>query len=199
MSHFEEAYKITLKHEGGYSNHEKDKGGETYKGIARNFWPDWGGWIIIDEIKGKYPPGHWDANLQGDVTLNEFVESFYKFNFWDKLKCSCMPQPIANELFDTSVNMGIGYGAMCFQNALNKLNRNQKDYPDLKVDGGIGPVTIGVFSAYLSTERFKNRNREKLIEWLLKWMNYFQLKRYDEITERNAEQEIFIPGWTERT
>ncbi|MBS2100714.1 glycoside hydrolase family 108 protein [Carboxylicivirga linearis] len=199
MARFEKAFEKTLKHEGGYSNHPKDKGGETYKGIARNFWPDWGGWRIIDQLKSKYPNGNLFANLDGSIDLNEFVESFYRYHFWDKLNCVHMPQEIADELFDTSVNMGIGYGAKCLQNALNKLNRNQKDYPDLIVDGGIGNKSIDALEAYFDTSRFGSRNKEKLTMWLLKWMNYYQLKKYDEITNRNLEQEIFVPGWTERT
>ncbi len=199
MARFELAFEKTLKHEGGHSDHAKDKGGETYKGIARNFWPEWGGWLIIDKIKEQFAPGHWAANFAGSIDLNDFVESFYRYHFWDKLNCVHMPQEIANELFDTSVNMGVGYGAKCLQNALNKLNRNQKDYPDLVVDGGIGDITIDALETYMSTARYKSRNSDKLIEWLLKWMNFYQLKRYDEITNRDLEQEIFVPGWTERT
>ena len=38
MANFEEAYKKTSDFEGGYVNDEDDAGGETYRGIARNFW-----------------------------------------------------------------------------------------------------------------------------------------------------------------
>ncbi len=199
MARFEEAFNITLKHEGGHSDHAKDKGGETYKGIARNFWPDWAGWRIVDEIKTTFSPGSWKANFEGSIHLNELVESFYRYHFWDKSNCVHMPQPIANELFDTSVNMGIGYGGKCLQQALNKLNRNQQDYPDLIVDGGIGNKSIDALKAYYATSRYSSRNGEKLTMWLLKWMNFYQLKKYDDITNRDLEQEIFIPGWTERT
>ncbi len=199
MAGFEQAYYETQDHEGGYSNHAKDKGGETYKGIARKFWPKWEGWTIIDRIKDELPPNLREAQMNNNVYLEGLVSAFYKEHFWDVLKCEEMPQSIANELFDTSVNMGVGYGAKCLQKALNKLNRNQKDYPDLIVDGGIGNKSIAVLKAYFSTERYRSRNYQKLIEWLLKWMNFYQLKRYDEITNRDLEQEIFVPGWTERT
>lgn len=199
MASFNEAFENTLKHEGGYSDHPSDKGGETYKGISRRYWPKWGGWRIIDQIKKDYPAGCWKASFEGSIDLGEFVESFYRYHFWDKLNCVHMPQEIANELFDTSVNMGIGYGAKCLQNALNKLNRNQKDYPDLKVDGSLGNKSIDAIEGYFNTERYRSRNKGKLVRWLLKWMNYYQLKKYDEITNRDLEQEIFIPGWTERT
>ncbi len=198
MADFEKAFKITLGYEGGYSNHKKDKGGETYKGIARNFWPDWAGWRLIDKIKERMPPCHWTANFNGSIQLQEQVKSFYRYHFWDALKCGQMPQEIANELFDTSVNMGTGYGTKCLQRALNKLNRNQKDYPDINVDGGIGNQTLDALEAYLLTKRYSSRNSEMLNYWLLKWMNFYQLKRYDDISNKDFEQEIFVPGWTNR-
>lgn len=46
---FLKSYDILIKHEGGYVNDPDDKGGETYKGIARKFNPDWKGWKIIDK------------------------------------------------------------------------------------------------------------------------------------------------------
>lgn len=198
MADFEKAFEETLKIEGGYSNHEADKGGETYKGISRVHWPDWGGWNIVDSIKEKFEPGRWNGNMNGSQQLTDYVKSFYRYNFWDKQKCNDLPQEIANELFDTSVNMGVSYGAKCLQKALNKLNRNQKDYSDIAVDGDVGPATLGALDKYLHTERFGSRNREKLIKWLLRWMNYYQLQRYDSITNANPGQEIFVPGWTER-
>ncbi|PCH69388.1 MAG: hypothetical protein COC06_07525 [Bacteroidales bacterium] len=199
MALFEKAYKETCENEGGYSNHPSDKGGETYKGIARKHWPKWAGWIIIDSLKGKeFMSGHWTKQLSGNSNLNELVKDFYKEEYWNKLSCIHLPQDISNELFDTSVNMGKYYGACCLQMALNKLNRNQKDFSDLIVDGQIGSKTIEAIEAYKGTERFSSRNSEKLINWLLKWMNYFQLKKYDLITEKDQGQEVFIPGWTER-
>ena len=44
MADFKVAFAKTIRFEGGYVNHKADKGGETYKGIARNFWPKWKGW-----------------------------------------------------------------------------------------------------------------------------------------------------------
>jgi len=40
-----------LKSEGGHANDPDDGGGETYRGIARKFWPQWAGWKIIDAAK----------------------------------------------------------------------------------------------------------------------------------------------------
>ncbi len=199
MAIFEEAYLLTSIQEGGYSNHPNDKGGETYRGIARKQWPNWKGWEVIDCIKDETKAStDYSDMLCRDTRLNGWLESFYQDEFWNKLSCVRLPQKIANELFDTSVNMGHYYGVCCLQKALNKLNRNQKDYEDIDVDGQIGTKTLKAVESYFKTVRFSTRNKDKLINWLLKWMNYYQLRKYDLITEKNPDQEVFIPGWTNR-
>ncbi|MBC7912857.1 MAG: hypothetical protein H7Y07_01930, partial [Pyrinomonadaceae bacterium] len=55
MANFDLAYKITMHNEGGYANDPQDNGGETWKGVARNFCPKWAGWVIVDRIKASYP------------------------------------------------------------------------------------------------------------------------------------------------
>lgn len=198
MAKFEEAYQLTSIQEGGYSNHSKDKGGETYHGIARKHWPVWAGWEMIDEVKNERS-SHLSEVLASNKELQVLIESFYKENFWNKLLCDHLPQKVANELFDTSVNMGHYYGAYCLQKSLNKLNRNQKDYKDILVDGQIGVQTLKATSSLFKTANFSSRNHDKILKWLLKWMNYYQLRKYDLITEKNPDQEVFIAGWTTRS
>jgi len=66
MADFDKYYPILLKAEGGYASAEfaakyNDKGGETYKGIARNFNPAWEGWAIIDAYKAKNGIPKWKS------------------------------------------------------------------------------------------------------------------------------------------
>lgn len=44
------AFERMIRNEGGYVLHTvaDDKGGMTYAGIARNRWPNWAGWSVID-------------------------------------------------------------------------------------------------------------------------------------------------------
>ena len=51
MADFKEAFELTLAHEGGYVKDPDDRGGETYKGIARRYNPGWSGWARIDKAK----------------------------------------------------------------------------------------------------------------------------------------------------
>lgn len=68
-------------HEGGYALVKGDKGGETYRGIARKFHPTWSGWKFIDAKKAKGAIKYKTIFLE----LEEPVKSFYKRNFWDKI------------------------------------------------------------------------------------------------------------------
>lgn len=183
MADFKTAYNITMAHEGGYANNPADTGGETWKGIARKKHPDWPGWTLIDKAKhGDFP-----ANLNSVPNLQYFVEQFYKVKFWDYLKLDQINnQKIANELFDTSVNMGQGIAALFLQRSLNVSNRNGKDYPDLQVDGAIGAITVNAV------------NNHPRPDQLFKLINTLQGARYIGICEANPTQEIFLTSWLSR-
>ena len=105
MADYKHAIKRILTTEGGYVNDKNDAGGETYKGIARNFWPKWMGWVFIDPAKklNGFP-----TSLEKIVPLQEFVIQFYKQNFWDKIGGDLIAdQDIADMLVDSAENEGI--------------------------------------------------------------------------------------------
>ncbi len=56
---------------------------------------------------------------------------------------------IAAEMCDTGVNMGPTVATKMLQRWLNVFNRGGKLYPDMDVDGRIGPRTIAALRAYL--------------------------------------------------
>lgn len=100
MANFAISYQKVLAGEGGYANHPADKGGETYKGIARNYHPSWQGWAIVDTMK----PLRTNQVIQ-DSALDNLVKQFYKEKFWDKIRLDDMPsQDFANFFFDFYVN-----------------------------------------------------------------------------------------------
>jgi len=185
MADFKIAYNLTMGHEGGYSNDPADRGGETYKGVARKFWSGWNGWEIIDPMKAKSDfPKCLDANAE----LMSRTMQFYKVNFWDKLKCDVViDQDVANELFDTSVNMGVSTAGKFLQEALNLLNRNQQSYPDVVIDGAIGDLTL------LTLNKHKN---PKAVH---RTLNGLQFVRYRDICKNDPTQEKFFYGWLNRT
>ncbi len=185
MANFKLAFGIVMGIEGGYANDKDDRGGETYKGISRNNFPDWKGWAIIDGHKNS--PAGFEFMLETDIKLPYLVEQFYKTEFWDVLALDhVLHQKIAIELFDTGVNMGTGVAAVFIQDSLNVNNNNAKLYPDVKVDAKIGPVTVG----YL--------NKHPRPEDILKTLNVMQGAKYIEICKRNPKQEKFYRGWLTR-
>ena len=104
MTNFKEAWIMTAENEGGYANIPGDHGGETYMGIARNFFPKWSGWAVVD----KHKPLKSNQFIH-DVELNALVEQFYKDNFWNPIKGDLIEdQDLANQAFDMAVNAGVG-------------------------------------------------------------------------------------------
>lgn len=185
MADFGLAYNITMKHEGGYVNNPNDRGGETYKGISRKFHPKWFGWRIIDDYKTK---PDFPKNLNHIPELQDAIGEFYKSMFWDVFELDKRSQEIANEIFDTAINVGKQKATTMIQSTVNVLNRNTNAYPDIKVDGVYGSNT----SKYM--DECIKYNGERLV---LNVLNAYQVKHYLELMERNPSQEQFI-GWFNR-
>jgi len=187
MANFIEAYNITMKNEGGYANDPTDVGGETYKGISRRYNPSWNGWIIIDEYKTK--PG-FPNTAYNDANLNSKVKEFYKAMYWDvNLLDEFTSQKLAEEAFDTGVNMGVGRAAKFLQKALNLLNKNGTIYPDIVEDGQVGQNTLKALNSYLA---YKDES------FVYKIMNILQGMHYIEYMTKSPTQEKFAFGWLER-
>jgi lysozyme family protein len=188
MASFSEAYKLTSAHEGKYVNDKTDRGGETYRGISRVHHPHWKGWQWIDAAREK---AGFPRSLESNRSLQANVKSFFKQKYWDKfLGDVIVDQSVAIELYDTSVNMGSRRAGRFLQNGLNLLNRNQKNYNDLIVDGLIGQKSLDALNAYL--------NLDKNSIALTKLLNIQQGARYVNIMEEDSSQEKYARGWLKR-
>jgi len=192
MTDFKKAYGRTELAEGGYSIHPSDRGGETYKGIARKFHPKWEGWIVIDMAKKM--PGFPDS-LRANASMEKSVQEFYKDNYWEKVSGDFLyRQDIANAVFDSAVNMGVAWAGRLLQRTLNILNNNGRYYPDIKVDGKIGPITVAAIKRYYLTSR-DDKEADRIFIF---WYNAYRVARYIAIAEKDRSQEIFIRGWGNR-
>lgn len=191
MADFLQAFQITLEHEGGYVFDKDDAGGETYKGVARRYHPGWGGWIIIDEIKKRTRTTRTlNKQLRENQELQALIQAFYKQFYWDRFQGDLIPvQELAEELFDTGVNMGVHRAVRFFQEGLNLLNRNQQSYKDILEDGESGPKTLAALDSYLAKDP---------PEHLLKIMNVLQGGHYINYMCKSPVQEKYARGWLKR-
>ncbi len=119
------------------------------------------------------------------------AERILRIKYWNHRRMPLQPiarwhEPVALELFDTAVNMGVETSARFLQKALNALNRNATLFPDLKVDGWAGALTRGGL-----------RKLRKPIDRsvLLQMLNSQQGSRYMAIMARYPDQEEYARGW----
>lgn len=184
MADFTIAYNLTRQYEGGYSNNPYDTGGETYKGIARKHQSRWKGWKIVDKMR-KQP--NFPKNLDNITELQQLVHDLYKKDYWDSMKLDdANDQLIANEMFDTGVNMGIGRAGIFLQRILNVANKGETYYLNLKVDGQVGRKTIAALNSHPYPKN------------ILAGLNALKGAQYITICENNPSQEVFFNGWMKR-
>lgn len=105
MADFLTAFSRTEKREGKdiWTKTPGDAGGETWSGISRKANPSWGGWKILDGIKNK-------RHGQKITTpeLERLKQDLYRKNYWEPIKGDVIRnQGVANDLYDTGVNMGV--------------------------------------------------------------------------------------------
>lgn len=174
---FKDAEKRTLDIEGSYSDHPLDPGGKTMYGITESEARAFG----------------YQGPMQSMPLATAHV--IYKTRYWDALlldEVDKISVPIAHELFDTGVNAGVSTAGKFLQIALNALNRQQKDYPDLTTDGRVGPLTLHTMKQYMELRKGKAERN------LLKLLNCMQGAYYLNLTQQNPKFEEFMNGWLER-
>lgn len=160
--------------EGGYSNHPADRGGETM----------WGVTIAVARANG----------YTGDMRAmpRDRAKRIYRIQYVERPGFDQVAQRyprVGEELVDTGINMGPAVAAMMLQRALNALNRQGKDYPDIAADGAIGPGTLAALDGY---KRTRGAAGEAV---LVKALDCLQGERYLDIAEKRPANEAFVYGW----
>jgi lysozyme family protein len=184
VADFLSAFYATDAREGGYAHIAGDRGGETYRGISRVYWPAWEGWAVIDRAKAE--PDHLSAALgRYRAELEPMVWGFYEGAFWKPLGLGRLAsQAIANEVYDTAVNMGKRVAAMFLQEACNKVNFGLR-VAELAEDGILGGRTRAVANAIAETYE----------DALLVALNVRQGMGYWLITDADPSQKRWLRGW----
>lgn len=158
--------------EGLYSDDPSDSGGKTKFGITEALARKYG-------YKGEM------ANMPKEKAYDILCSEF-----WDPIKADYIlpvAPEVAVEMVEISVNMGAHRAVTFLQRCLNVLNINEKMYPDLKVDGIMGNVTLGALRSHI-----EHRSNGKVLAVML---NCLQGTFYIELAERRDKDEKFIFGW----
>lgn len=171
---FDALIDAVLAEEGGYTNDPRDPGGATNFGVT----------VAVARANG----------YAGDMRAmtRDQASAIYRARYWTGVgldKVATVSQSVAGELFDTGVNMGPVIAGTFLQRALNVLNRQGADWPDLHVDGSIGPTTV---AALASLMKARGTQGEKV---MLKALNCLQGARYIDLAEQRGADESFEFGW----
>lgn len=108
--------KITLSHEGGWSDHPRDPGGATMKGVTLAVFRRW-------------YPGATKADLRAISDAD--VEKIYRVGYWNPVRGDDLPAGVDLAVFDFAVNSGVSRAARYLQAVVGA-----------KQDGVVGPVTV---------------------------------------------------------
>lgn len=163
-----------IEREGGFVDNPDDRGGATCYGITE----------AVARANGYHGAmRHFPRPLAVKIYENQY----YKGPGFDLL--APISESITEEIVDTGVNMGTTVAGQFLQRALNALNRKGADYPDLVVDGKVGPATAGALKAFLDL-----RGKEGEVV-MLTALNCLQGARYVELAERREQNETFLFGW----
>lgn len=106
---FPKCLSFVLKEEGGFVNDPVDKGGMTYKGICRKYYPDLFMWNIVDSILvDGGDKKQINRQLSNSYKVDTEISDVYRKEYWDKCNCDDLEYPLCLCVFDTAVNMGVG-------------------------------------------------------------------------------------------
>lgn len=163
-----------IDREGGFIDHPADRGGPTRWGVT--------------EATAR-AAGYRGAMRDYPRTA---ATALYRARYWlaPRFDAVASHAPrLAGELFDTGVNMGPAVATAFLQRALTALNRGGRDFPDIAVDGRIGPATLGALNAFLNV---RGPAGETV---LLKAVEALQGERYLALAEQRPANEAFLYGW----
>lgn len=138
-----------------------------------------GGEVDDPDDRGGHTRYGISANAYPDEDIANLTEArarhLYERDYWCKGHCPEMPARIALAHFDACVNHGVGRANRLLQKALG-----------VRVDGLIGPVTLGAV---------RKAARERLLVQMLGRRAMF----YAAIVRNDSSQAKYLRGWLLRT
>ena len=156
MANFNDAIVKTLAKEGGakFTDVPNDKGGATKYGISQAAYP----------------------NLDIRNLTEQQARDIYKRDYWDRVRGDDITsQLIAENMFDTAVNMGV--------RTTSRLVQNMLDIDP--ADGIIGSASLGVINQQTENEFMAN-------------FTLVKIGYYASICNKDRTQSKFLLGWVNR-
>lgn len=152
--------------EGGYVNNPKDPGGETNHGVT----------IAVakshkEVLASEYG---WDGSMKGltkEMAAEIYIDDYIiKPGFLEVIEVS---PAVSHKLVDAGVNTGTSRPSRWFQESLNALSRDGKDYPKIQVDGKVGAGTVKAYKALQN-----KRGKVEACKTMIKMLDGKQLNHY---------------------
>lgn len=166
---------LVLEGNGKFTNDPKDSGGATRFGITETVARANG---YIGDMK----------ELPREVAF-----SIYKKRYWEATGIN-----LINDVYPLLAERVLAFGILAgpktsiqfLQRCLNVLNRNGKDYPDISVDGTVGPK-----SSIPALQAFINKRGEEGKLVLIGMVVSLQSTYLIELAERRPKDEEYEYGW----
>lgn len=171
-----------LKKEGAaYTNNPLDRGGPTKFGIT------------LKTLQG-ISPGAGPRQVQR-LTEDDARRIYYDLYVVRPgfVHVAAMMPVLGAKLVDAGVNVGPERATRWLQTALNAFNRSYRtppDYPEVSVDGDLGPATLGALHTFAALRGFARAERV-----LVRAVNTQQGVHYLNLGARSPSQEAFMLGW----
>lgn len=115
---FDDSFKKLIGHEGRYSNHPDDPGGETMFGVTK----------AVTRANGY-------AGNMIDLPLDT-AKRIYRDLYWNTVRADELPEQVRFDVFDAAVNSGAGQAIRFLQRATGVAD-----------DGRLGPQTMRAVKA----------------------------------------------------
>lgn len=115
---FDDLIDGVLRREGGYVNHQDDRGGATNLGITQRTYTMW---------RVEQGLGFQDVK---DISRGE-ARAIYRDKYWAPARCDDLPASVREIHFDAAVNHGVTRAARLLQEAAGA-----------DTDGRLGPMTL---------------------------------------------------------
>lgn len=160
--------------EGGYVNDPSDSGGKTNWGITEKVARQNG---YIGSMR----------HLPRELAFSIYVDKYW--NSVSATEIAIESNAVAKEVVDTAINMGPKRASKFLQRSLAVLNNRGTLYPDIKVDGDVGPKTISALKSFLKHRGYQG---ERV---LVSMLNALQGAHYVELAEVREKDEKFVYGW----